>query len=43
LDKATVAGIQRLAAVYVEEDISAETENLHWSQTTENKVVEEVM
>jgi hypothetical protein len=37
LDKATVAGIQRLAAVYVGEDIPAETENLHCSQTTENK------
>jgi len=31
LDKATVAEIQRLAAVYVGEDIPAETENLHCS------------
>jgi hypothetical protein len=35
--KGTVAGIQRLAAVYVGEDVPAETENLHCSQTIENK------
>jgi hypothetical protein len=42
-DKVTVALIQQLAAVYVEEDLLAETENLHGSQTTENKYVVEVM
>jgi hypothetical protein len=42
-DKATVALIQQLAAVYVEEDLLAGTENLHSSQTTETKKLEEVM
>ena len=41
-DKATVALIQQLAVVYVEEDLLAQTENLHDSQTTGNKKVEEV-
>jgi hypothetical protein len=36
-DKATVAGIQQLAAVYVMEDMPTETEDLHGSQATENK------
>ena len=36
-DRATVAGIQQLAAVYVMEDMPAETENLHASQVPENK------
>jgi hypothetical protein len=36
-DKATVAGIQQLAAVYMMEDTPAETENLHDSQATEKK------
>jgi hypothetical protein len=39
----TVALIEQLASVYVEEDLLAETDNLHDSQTTENKTVEEVM
>jgi hypothetical protein len=43
LDKATVAGIQRLAAAYVMEDMPAETLNLHGSQAAEKKEVEEVM
>jgi len=34
-DKATAAGIQQLAAVYMMEDTPAETENLHGSQATE--------
>jgi hypothetical protein len=42
-DKATVAQIQQLAAMYMMEDTSAETENLHGPQTTENNQVEEVM
>lgn len=42
-DKAAVALIQQLAAVYVEEDLLAETENLHGSQTIENKKIEEVV
>jgi hypothetical protein len=42
-DKATIALIQQLAAVYVEDDLLAETENLHGSQTAENKKVEEVV
>ena len=42
-DKATVGQIQQLAAVYTVEDTSAETENLHGSQATEKKLVEEVM
>ena len=36
-DKATVAGIEQLAAVYVMEDMPAETENLHGPQARENK------
>lgn len=35
-DKATLARIQQLAAVYMMEGTPAETENLHGSQTTEN-------
>jgi len=37
LDKATVAEIQRVAAVYVGEDLLVEAENLHCAQVTENK------
>jgi hypothetical protein len=40
---ATVALIQQLAAVYVEEDLLAGAENLHGSQTTETKKIEEVV
>jgi len=40
-DKVTIALIEQLAAVYVEEDMLAETGNLHDSQTTGNKKVEE--
>jgi len=43
LDKATVAGNERLAAVYVGEDMLTDTENLNWSQVAENKLIEEVM
>jgi len=43
LDKATVAGIKQLAAVYLEEDIPAEAENLPCAQAAEKKEVEEVM
>jgi hypothetical protein len=43
LDKATVAAIKQLAAMYVEEDMPADTENLHCSQAAEKKEVEEVM
>jgi hypothetical protein len=42
-DKATATAIQRIAAMYVEEDLLSETENLHCSQTSENKKVEEVV
>jgi hypothetical protein len=42
-DKATIASLQQLAAVYVGEDLLAETENLHCSQATEKKKVENVM
>lgn len=42
-DKATVAGIEQLAAVYVMEDMPAETRNLHGPQAPENKQVEDVM
>jgi hypothetical protein len=42
-DKDTVALIQRLAAMYVEEDLLPEAENLHCSQTAEKKKVEEVV
>ena len=43
LDKATVAAIKQLAAMYVEEDMPADIENLHCSQAAEKKEVEEVM
>jgi hypothetical protein len=36
-DKVTRARIEELAAMYMMEDTPAETENLHGSQTTENK------
>ena len=36
-DKATVAQIQQLATMYMMEDTPVETQNLHSSQTTENK------
>jgi hypothetical protein len=36
-DKVTRARIEELAAVYMMEDTPEETENLHGSQTTENK------
>jgi hypothetical protein len=42
-DKATIASLQQLAAVYVGEDLLAKTENLHCSQATEKKKVENVM
>lgn len=42
-DKATLAVILRLAAMYVEEDRLVGAENLHSSQPAENKAVEEVM
>ena len=37
LDRATLAQIQQLAAVYVMEDMAEDTGNIHGSQTTENK------
>ena len=36
-DKATVAVIQQLAAVYMMEDMAAETGNLHGMQAPENE------
>jgi hypothetical protein len=42
-DKATLALIQRLAAVYVEEDLLPGTMILHDPQTTETKKIEEVL
>jgi hypothetical protein len=42
-DKPTITIIQRLAAMYVVEDALSEDENLHSSQTPENKQVDEVM
>jgi hypothetical protein len=42
-DKATIASLQQLAVMYVGEALIAETENLHCSQVTENKTVEDVM
>ena len=42
-DKATIAALQQLAALYVGEDLIAKTENHHCSQVTENKDVEDVM
>ena len=35
-DKATLARIQQLAAIYMMEDTPADSENLHGSQTREN-------
>jgi hypothetical protein len=43
LDKATIAVIYQLAAVYLGEDLVANHENLPSSQPKENKQVEEVM
>lgn len=42
-DKPTVALIEKLGTMYVEEDLPTRAENLHSSQTTENKLVEEVV
>lgn len=42
-DKATVARIRELAAMYGVEDTSTETENPHSQQTSENQQIEEVM
>jgi hypothetical protein len=42
-NKDTVAEIQRLAAMYIEEDLLPEAENLHLAQTSENNNVVEVM
>ncbi len=42
-DRTTVDQIQKLAAMYVEDDLLPGNENLHSSQPTENKSVEEVM
>jgi hypothetical protein len=42
-DITTVDHIQKLAAMYVEDDLLPGNENLHSSQPTENKHVEEVM
>lgn len=42
-DKATVDQIQKLAEMYVEEDLLPGNENPHSPQPTENKPVEEVM
>jgi hypothetical protein len=39
-DRATIAQIEQLCALYGMEDTPAESENLHDSQTTENKKVE---
>jgi hypothetical protein len=36
LDKATRAGIQQLAVMYIVEDAPAEFENLHGAQASEN-------
>lgn len=43
LDKATIAVIHQLAAVYLEEDFLANNENLPNPQSTENKQLEEAM
>ncbi len=43
LDTATIAGIHRLAAVYLEEDLASNSETLPTSQPTEKKSLEEVM
>jgi hypothetical protein len=43
MDKETMTRLQTLAAMYVGEDCLADIENLHCSQKTENKGVEEVM
>jgi hypothetical protein len=42
-DRTTLARIQQLAAVYMMEETTAETENLHAQQPTENKKIGEVM
>ncbi|MGA1983739.1 MAG: hypothetical protein ABSG84_14890 [Acidobacteriaceae bacterium] len=42
-DKATLTLIQQLVAVYVEEDQLSESENVHSSQSTENKEAEEAV
>ena len=42
-DITTVDQIKKLAAMYVEEDLLPGNENLHSSQPTEKKQVEEVM
>ncbi len=42
-DRTTLDQIQKLAATYVEEDLLTGSENLHSSQPTENKSVEEVV
>ena len=43
LDKPTIAIMQRLATLYLEEDLLANNENLPCSQSTENKQPEEVV
>jgi hypothetical protein len=43
MDKETITRLQTLSGMYVGEDLLAETENLHYSQVTEKKTVEEVM
>jgi hypothetical protein len=43
MDKETLTRLLTLSAMYVGEDQLAVTENLHCSQATENKGVEEVM
>jgi hypothetical protein len=43
MDKETMTRLQTLSGMYVGEDLLANTENLHCSQVTENKKVEEVV
>jgi hypothetical protein len=43
MDKETMTRLQTLSGMYVGEDLLAEAENLHCSQATEKKEVEEVM
>jgi hypothetical protein len=43
MDKETLTHLQTLSGMYLGEDLLAETENLHCSQATEKKEVEEVM
>ena len=43
MDKETIARLQTLSRMYVGEDLLTQTDNLHYSQTTENKYVEEAM